>query len=576
MTRERISLAPRPSVQKVAGSHTSRTPWAAFLLFSGLLLLVAFLRSWEAVAGLRWPFDSDHLRNIADAVTFKNGDVLSDAHYSGVHAWYSPLTSGLLALVSLVTSVPIHRLVAQGGPALNLVTPVALCWVTARWFGRRVAILTLFAYLFAMGSNYPAWAIASYSPWMYVPYYAAGLYIVALATVPAAVNRAANRDALLLGVAGGAVILVHPALALLLVGVVTVQFLFACWHATRQVLGRLARSAGISLATALIVSAPFWLPILTRYHGRVLNDSAGRWIWSELESDHVWGFLGEFLTNWPTLVIAIGLPIWIARHRSRDQLSADNEATRTSLGSQTASRTRVTSTSILTAWTIVSSFGLILEAYRGSALGEAVPIPAAPSHHYLLSLSITLCIWFGISLNAIVQALLGRRDKRWGAATVAVVVVAAFLWTLPSWRDRTDFVDGRIRAKSVEAQYDRFSVVGWIRANTEPNDEFLGQPGLEAFIPGLAGRKSVFIDYPEFSNPFVSFGERQRDAGRMIEALRACNLSRFERLARHYGRVRYVLTPASASLQSTCPGIVPTVYSDKAVNLQRVVSNGSS
>jgi hypothetical protein len=133
VTREHTSPALRPSARRVAGSRTSRTDWAAFVLLSSLLLVFAFLRGWEAVAGLRFPFDSDHLRNIADAVTFKDGDVLSDAHYSGVPAWYSPFTSGLLALVSLVTSVPIHRLGAQGGPVLNLVTPIALCWVTARW-----------------------------------------------------------------------------------------------------------------------------------------------------------------------------------------------------------------------------------------------------------------------------------------------------------------------------------------------------------------------------------------------------------------------------------------------------------
>ena len=577
MTPERTSLALRPSVRKVAGSRTSRTDWAPFVLLSILLLVFAFLRGWGAVSGLRWPFDSDHLRNVADAVTFKDGDVLSDAHYSGVSAWYSPLTSGLLALVSLITSVPIHRLVAQGGPVLNLVTPIALCWVTARWFGRRVAILALLAYLFLMGSNYPAWAIASYSPWMYVPYYAGGIFIVALATVPAAINRAATRDALLLGVTSGAVVLVHPALSLLLIGVVAVQFLLACRHATRQVLARLARSAGIALGTTLVVSAPFWLPILTRYRGRVLNDAASRWIWSELESDHVWRFLGEFLTNWPMLVIALGLPIWIARHRSRKHQSTDNVTTEPTVGSQLPPPTRVTATSVLATWTIISFFGLILEAYRGTALGDVAPIPAAPSHHYLLSLSITLCIWFGISLNAIVQAVLGRRDPRWGGVAVAVVVVAAFLWTLPSWRDRSDFVDGRSQAKSIEAQYADFSAVDWIRSNTNPDDEFLNQPiGLELFVPGMAGRKSVFINYPEFSNPFVSFGKRQRDAAQMIEALRTCDLTRFERLARGYGRVRYVLTPVGAPLDSICPGIVPTVYSDKAVNVQRVVSNASS
>jgi hypothetical protein len=62
----------------------------------------------------------------------------------------------------------------------------------------------------------------------------------------------------------------------------------------------------------------------------------------------------------------------------------------------------------------------------------------------------------------------------------------------------------------------------------------------------------------------------------MIEALRACDLPGFERLARRYGRVRYVLTLASANLQSTCPGAVPTVYSDEAVSVQRIVLNDTS
>jgi hypothetical protein len=175
-------------------SLNSNARRAGFVLISGLLVLVAFLAGWHAVAGLRWPWDADLFRNIANGITFKDGDVLKDPHYSGLPAWYSPLTSGLLAFGSLVTSLPVNRLATQGGAVLNLVTPLALCWVTARWFGRRAAVLALLAYLFVIGNNFPSWVIASFSPWLFVPIYAMGIYILALAAVPAAVNRGATRD----------------------------------------------------------------------------------------------------------------------------------------------------------------------------------------------------------------------------------------------------------------------------------------------------------------------------------------------------------------------------------------------
>ena len=249
-------------------SLSSNARRAGFVLISGLLVLVAFLTGWHAVAGLRWPWDADMFRNIANGVTFKDGEVLRDSHFSGVPAWYSPLTSALLALGSVVTSLPVNRLGTQGGAVLNLLTPLALCWITARWFGRRVGVLALLAYLFVMGNNYPSSMIASYSPWLLVPIYAVGIYILALAAVPDAVNRASTKDALLLGIAGGVVVLAHPAAAIVLAGVVTVQFLGACWHAPAPALRRLTRSAAISAFAALIVSAPFWLPIMIRYRGR--------------------------------------------------------------------------------------------------------------------------------------------------------------------------------------------------------------------------------------------------------------------------------------------------------------------
>jgi hypothetical protein len=571
---ERRSAESPPGRQVASLAFDRRVRTTGFVVVSGVLILVAFVCGWDTVAGLRWPFDSDHFRNIANAVTFKDGGVLSDAHYAGVLAWYSPLTSALLALGSLVTSVSVNRLGTQGGAVLNLVTPVALCWVTARWFGRRVAVLALVVYLFVLASDYPPWAVASYSPWLFVNVYAIGLFIIALAALPAAVNRGGTKDALLFGIAAGVVVLAHPAYAVLLAAVTTVQFLVVAWHASRAVLRRLLRSAGTSALVALAVSAPFWLPIMVRYRWHIENPKAGAWTWPELDSGNFLSFARSFLWRWPFSVIAVGLAVWVVRRRLRTSKDPVERTARTGLlSSQRPRSIQVTGLSILTIWTVTSFVGLLIEVYRDRAVVRLLPLPDAPSHHYLLALSVALCIWFGLSANAIVRAILARRDRRWGAAAVLAVVVLIAIPVVPTWRKRTDLDQGRTAAQITQAQFSGFAVVDWIRANTRREDRFLNVgPGLwnGMLLPGLADRKSVNINIPEYSNPFVDYGERQRAAEQMVGALRTCRIESFERLARRYGHVRYIITQPGSSVVSTCPSTIPLVYTDSGVSIQRI------
>ena len=529
----------------------------AFVVISAALILVATVRGWHVVSGLEWPFDSDHFRNIANAVTFRDGGVLSDAHYAGVTAWYSPLTSALLAVGSIVTFVPIHRLGAQGGVVLNLVTPIALAAVTATWFGRRVALGALVAYLFVIATNSPPWAVASYSPWLFVNVYATGLFILALAALPTAVNRGRTRDALLFGVAAGVVVLAHPAFTILLAVVAAVLFVGACWRADRRALRRLGRSAAISVATALLVSAPFWLPIMIRYQWQVVNSRAGTFVWPELDSGQFWGFVREFVWRWPMLVIAVGVPLWVLRRR-RPWRSGP---------------LHVDGVSVLTTWTAVALGLMILQVYRDAAVVRILPLPDSPAHHYLLALTVALCIWFGLGLDAIVRTVLRGHDHRWGAIAVAGAVAVIAVATVPTWRDRIDLSGGRAEAQAMNARLDGFGVVDWIRRHTDPGDRFLNVgPGTwnGVLLPGLAGRKSVDINIPEYSNPFVSYTARQEAANRMVAALRACDLAGFRALARPYGRVRYVISQSGTGVVSTCPQIVPIAYRDQAVTIQRI------
>src|SRR5262245_15044069 len=528
-----------------------------FVAVSVALLAVASVRGWQVVSGLQWPFDSDHFRNIANAVTFRDGGVLSDAHYAGATAWYSPLTSALLAIGSIVTFVPIHRLGAQGGVVLNLVTPIALTAVTARWFGRRVALGALVAYLFVIATNSPSWTVASYSPWLFVNVYATGLFVLALAALPSAVNRGDTKDALLFGVGGGVVVLAHPAYAIMLTFVAAVLFLEACWRAGRPALRRIGRSAGISLLTGVVVSAPFWLPIMIRYQWQVVNPRAGTYTWPEVESSELWEFVREFVWRWPMLVIAVGVPLWLFGRRRRRR----------------SGPLHVDGVSVLKTWTAVALVLMFVQVYRDAAVVDVLPLPDSPAHHYLLAFTVALCIWFGLGLDAIVRTVLRRHDARWGAVAVVFAVAVMAAVTVPRWRDRIDLAGGRAEAQVMSGRLDSFRVVDWIRHHTRPGDRFLNVgPGTwnGVLLPGLAGRKSVDINIPEYSSPFVSYTERQDAAGRMVDALRRCDRARFRRLARPFGRVRYVISESGPGVVSVCPEIVPIAYRDDAVTIQRI------
>jgi hypothetical protein len=115
--------------------------------------------------------------------------------------------------------------------------------------------------------------------------------------------------------------------------------------------------------------------------------------------------------------------------------------------------------------------------------------------------------------------------------------------------------------------------VDWIRRHTEPGDRFLNVgPGTwnGVLLPGIAGRRSVNINIPEYSNPFVSYGDRQEASMRMVNALRACDVAKFRKLARPYGRVRFIISQSGPGVVGSCPEIVPIVYGDGAVTIQRV------
>jgi hypothetical protein len=71
-------------------------------LLAAAFCLAALWMGLQTVQGLNWPAEPDLFRDIAQAQTIADGDLLGDSFYRGEVSWYPPLVPGLVAAASRV------------------------------------------------------------------------------------------------------------------------------------------------------------------------------------------------------------------------------------------------------------------------------------------------------------------------------------------------------------------------------------------------------------------------------------------------------------------------------------------
>lgn len=486
---------------------------------------------------LHWPYDVDMYRDIGQAEWVRQGHLLGDASYRGEAAWYNPLLSWVVAAISKVSGISVATVTVRGGVVLNLLAPVALTVLVARWFGRTAAGFALVAFVFLVSADHPSWAVATYSPWLFQANFAQGTAYLALLALPAAFERRRTRDAIVLGALMGVVALAHTAPALLLAAIVLVV---AFRRVRRQDVSArdAARAVGIVAASAFVVASPLLVPLALRYRFDVRNELPTSFVWDELRNDHLLRFALEFGIRWPIL-LGIGATVWwwLRQRRHVDDL-------------------RLT---VLITWTAVSFLALAVSCFGASTLPGASLVPkVVPSYHWFLYLSASVCVWFGMGVASVVRDLGARRpDLRLSTVATAVAVVMVAV-ALPQWRDRDERVRTREQSVAIGAMFDEFAVSRWIATSTAEDDVILYDLGDEqSLIVGALDARRTVVTGAFFSNPFVDWQARADDAAAMLAALRECRLADFATLAAEYG-VGHVVTASAtpmAATQSTCDGV---------------------
>jgi len=488
----------------------------------GVLVLICALALREGVrasSDLDWPGDPDLFRDIAQSQTFLQGNWDGDPYYRDGKLWYSPLVPAAVAVGSRLTDSPTHRIYARAGAYLNLLAPLCFFALVAQFFDRGAALAAAFAFVFLSGQNLPAFASATYSPWLFPGLFAQSFFFLSLIALRWAWRGGSH---LRYGIAGslcGVTFLAHPAPAVILIPIVASIAFWSEPGAVRETPRRALSTRWLALVvSAAAVSSPLWWTIAVHYGLRTQNPGPGGWQWPLLYRREL-AHLASLAITWATAAALLGaLVMW---RRKRGSFEAR----------------------VLGVWAIACAlwigYGYLTRLFT------AFPLPrAVPSHHFVFYLKALESVLFGVGVAAICGFLTSRLGGRFGVrlapdALVSALVVALVALHYPSYRERPDFTLSRRKAERFLERNDRLAAFDWIAKNTEPEAVFLCEDALSLYVVGPAGRKVVAADR-YFSNPYLDWSYRNRRRNRMLRCLADENEPCFRSLASQH-EVAYVL-----------------------------------
>ena len=515
---------------------------------------------------LEWPPESDLYRDLGAAQSIVDGFAGSDPAFLGERAWYNPLVPAIVALESQISGVPLHRAYTTFGAHLNVISPLSFYVLAAVLFSRRIALASLTSFLFLGHLDQPSWLGATYSPWLWSCNLAQGFFYLALAASLVALRRRSRLLALGAGSASGLTLLAHTAPALVLAASVA-AVIGAALASSRSSSDRRATlvCAAILCGAGLVVSTPFWLPIVI--HGaRIRNPAPLEWLAGELALDR----FGDLLAReWAPrgVLAALGLAALVSFHRA----------------------SRPDTTWALLAWLAAVALGL---AYGFARQVMTLP-PLLPSWHFLFYLQAAISVLFGwgcASLLALISRATDDAIRARGVtqatlllarSVLAVVVLGALVTSRwGAYQKRWDIVQNRRESKRFSNE-PILQVHRWALERARPEEVFLAEPEV-SFFTAAAGRKVVALN-EIFSNPYVSVKRRARDAASMLQALNDGDVRAFSKHSKHYS-VKYVVLPAheaferfrpsSLGFSSECP-CCPSTRSSASCRAARVLGRAT-
>lgn len=495
------------------------------------LILAAMAPGVWALRDLQWPYDLDGFRDVAIVQRILDGAWSDDPVYRGEAGWYNPLIPGAVALVTAITGLPTPQASVVTGPWLNGVAAVAFFICLRRLVGAGPACAGLAAFLLLPGRP-PAWAAATYSPWLFPSVTAQALMYFGIWSWSGALARPNPGRAIGSGLLLAATFWAHSAAALLFGGIVfataTVKSAWAPGTGPRQRFGL----AALTLVVAAALAMPFLFPLWERYGLRIMNREPATWPY---EPAH----LGEILRGTirrsalvHLIVAAVGVKWAVSRATPR-------------------------AVAVLAAWGAVAA---VMLGYSLAAEEHAGLPPLVPAYHFFFQLRALQWVLFGCGFMVMAAFVVGRRPAgllpRASSQLLSLFLIALLaVLVYPRYLGREAFAAApRWSREFAASEIPRLH--RWLRERSPASSVFLSSDIDALQVVAPAGRSAVSVA-PAFSNPYVDYQARAAARDTMLALLAACaDTAELRRLRDRFGVTHVLSRGDQADVIGRCDRLV--------------------
>jgi hypothetical protein len=471
------------------------------------MLLAAFIQCYKCVHDLHWASEPDFDRDIAYIRATLNGHYGQDPSMAGQYMWYNPVIFLSETLIVKLSGWPINVVVARCGAFLNLINPIVFFVVLIKLFDYKTALASLLCFIFLIAGNLPCWGAATYSPWMVSDTATQWLFYLSILCCYKAFNSQKMSWFIVLGAVLGLTFLGHSAPVFIMVFILLImqgqKVLIALRDKQYNLVGTYFLQGAATVIPFIIFAFPMLYYVYGKYHlhfvNRIILECAPG-IFARKETFTLLKLNVTF-----ALIISIIGFIWFYKNFKNPVLRK-----------------------IIWCWLGVT---LVMYLYESAVptvdkiIHHNLP-DTIPAFHYFFYFKALQSIFFGfgfISLLNMASQWLARRSskpfpKKFAENFFVFAVLLYMLGYYPVYCNRWDFSDLRQEALNKEKETDKLAVYDYIVKNVPLDNVLLCPHGLSLFPVMPTGIKMVSVE-TYFSNPYVSYDQREGDRVKMLSFL---------------------------------------------------------
>jgi len=397
--------------------------------------------------------------------------------------------------------------VARAGVFINILSPVAFFFMVVKLFDYKVALPALLCFFFLVNGNLPCWGGATYSPWLLSDTFSQFTFYITIFFCYKAFTEQKLFWFIIFGASLGLTFLGHSAPVFIIIlimisiqGQKVIRALIAKDYASA---GTCFLQGAAAVLPFIIVASPFLYYVYGKYHFHFINHEilecapgifARRYTLQLLKSN----------VTFSLLISIIGM-IWFYKKFNNQLLRK-----------------------IVWNWFFIC---LVMYVYESAVptvdhtLHITLP-DTIPAFHYFFYLKALQSIFFGFGFIFLLTWITGRiKSLKKGNLKLNLsdnlVIICVLLYALlysPMYVNRYDFVELRAQAIEKEKQTDKIGVYNFISKNIPLDHVLLCEHGLSLFPAMPTAIKMVSIE-TYFSNPYVSYDDRENDRDTMLVRL---------------------------------------------------------